>query len=111
MGQLYIYNNRQYDYCYDNDDGDYILSEDITYAKNCTPVHNNKDKDVARALEKLETIKREAIIGKLTHSEFMDTQIKVFNDFNSKWDEFLLDTEYTEKFYSNLNIYFENKGE
>ena len=94
MGQPYEYNTRQYEYYYDNDDNDYLLDEDIDYAKKSTPFRK---------------VKREAIIGKLSHTEFMDTQRKLFNEFNSKWDEFLLDTEYAEEFYNNLNLYIKNK--
>lgn len=111
MGEPYTYKNRKYEYYYDNDDGDYLLDEDITYVRKSTPPQDNKGKDASAALEKLEKLKREALIGKLSHEEFMDTQIRIFNEFNSKWDEFLLDTEYAEDFYSNLNLYFENKGE
>ena len=109
MGQPYEYNTRHYEYYYDNDDNDYLLDEDIDYAKKSTPFRNAEDNDASTILEKLEKVKREAIIGKLSHTEFMDTQRKLFNEFNSKWDEFLLDTEYAEDFYNNLNLYIKNK--
>lgn len=109
MGKPYKFNSKQYDY--DNDDEDYLLDEDITYAKNSTQVHNSKDTEASLALEKLEKIKREAIKGSLAHKDFLETQIKIFNDFNLEWDEFLLDTEYAKEFYRNLNNYFVNKGE
>ena len=48
MGKPYKFNSKQYDY--DNDDEDYLLDEDITYAKNSTQVHNSKDTEASLAL-------------------------------------------------------------
>ena len=60
MGQPYEYNTRQYEYYYDNDDNDYLLDEDIDYAKKSTPFRNAEDNDASTILEKLEKVKREA---------------------------------------------------
>lgn len=111
MGQIYKYNNREYEYYYDNDDDDYLLDEDIEYASSITPPLNTKEKDARRTIVELEKLKGNAIIGKLSQEKFMKHQIELLNGFNSKWDEFLLDTEYAVKFYHNLNLYLENKGE
>lgn len=103
MGQHFNYYVRNYDYIYDNNEGDYITIDELNKGLSVTPVHSNMDEDARKTIKDLENLKYEAILYDMPQSEFIVKQTNILNAFNDRWDTYLFESDYAERFYDNLN--------